>query len=86
MINYGIRFTTTAQKEFNKLPAQLKLRIGKALTKLQNNPRQGSVRSMIGTASWRLRVGDYRIIYDIQDDKLIILVIRVRHRKEAYRK
>lgn len=40
---------------------------------------------MVGTKSWRLRAGDYRVVYDILDNKLVILVIRVRHRKEVYR-
>jgi mRNA interferase RelE/StbE len=40
---------------------------------------------MVGSQSWRLRVGDYRVIYDIADGKLVILIIRIRHRREAYR-
>jgi mRNA interferase RelE/StbE len=40
---------------------------------------------MVGSKSWRLRVGDYRVIYDILDNKLVVLIIRIRYRKDVYR-
>lgn len=85
MTNYEVEFVKSAQKELNKLPRQISLRIAKAIYKLSADPRKGNVRPMVGTKSWRLRVGDYRVIYDISDKKLVILIIRVRHRKEIYR-
>lgn len=84
MTNYEVEFVKSAQKELNKLPHQISLRIAKAIYKLSTDPRKGNVRPMVGTKSWRLRVGDYRVVYDIFDNKLMILVIRVRHRKEVY--
>ncbi len=86
MTNYAVEFTKSAQKELNKLPKQSQLRIAKAIFALSTNPRVGKVRPMVGVKSWRLRVGDYRIIYDIHDKKLIILIIKVGHRREIYRK
>ncbi len=85
MSNYAVEFTKSAQKELNKLPSQISLRIVKAVDKLSLEPRKGNVRPMIGSKSWRLRVGDYRIIYDIYDSKLIVLIIRIRHRKNVYK-
>jgi len=85
MSNYAVEFTKSAQKELNKLPNQIRLRIAKAVYKLSLEPRKGNVRPMVGSKSWRLRVGDFRIIYDIYDNKLIVLIIRVRHRKNVYR-
>ncbi len=86
MTNYAVEFTKSAQKELKKLPAQTRLRISKSIYKLSDNPRTGKVRPMVGIKSWRLRVGDFRVVYDIQDKKLIILIIKVGHRREIYRK
>ncbi len=85
MTNYEVEFVKSAQKELNKLPKQTSLRIAKAIYKLSIDPRKGNVRPMVGTKSWRLRVGAYRVVYDILDKKLTILIIRVRHRKDVYR-
>lgn len=85
MTTYEVSFVKSAQKELSKLPQQIGLRIAKAIYRLSTDPRKGNVRPMVGTKSWRLRVGDYRVVYDIIDRKLVILVIRVRHRKEIYR-
>ena len=86
MTNYEVEFAKSAQKELTKLPHQISLRIAKAIYKLSEDPRKGNVRPMVGTTSWRLRVGDYRVVYDILDNRLTILIIRIRHRKEVYRK
>ncbi len=86
MTNYEVEFVASAQKELTKLPRQTNLRIAKAIHILSADPRKGNVRPMVGTTSWRLRIGDYRIVYDIFDKKLVILVIRIRHRKDVYQK
>ena len=85
MTNYEVEFAKSAQKELNKLPKQTTLRIAKAIDKLSADPRKGNVRPMVGTKSWRMRVGDYRVVYDIFEMKLTILIIRIRHRKDVYR-
>ena len=85
MTTYKVEFTKSAQKELKKLPKDVSVRIARAIVNLSDNPREGKVRPMIGIKSWRLRVGDYRVIYDISDAKFTILIIRVRHRKDAYK-
>ncbi|HEY1645100.1 MAG TPA: type II toxin-antitoxin system RelE/ParE family toxin [Candidatus Saccharimonadales bacterium] len=85
MSNFEVEFKKSALKELKKLPKQSGVRILKAIDKLSLNPRAGNVRGMVGVKSWRLKVGDYRVIYDINDQKLTILIIRVRHRKDVYR-
>lgn len=85
MTTYEVWLVKSAQKELNKLPNQINLRIITAIYKLSADPRKGKVRPMVGTKSWRLRIGYYRVVYDIFDSKLIILIIRIRHHKEAYR-
>jgi mRNA interferase RelE/StbE len=86
MSSYAIEFTKSAQKEISKFPPTDGARIARAVDKLSADPRKGNVRPMVGSKSWRLRVSDYRVVYDIIDDKLIILIIRIRHRREVYRK
>ena len=85
MSNYEVEFTTSAYKELKKLFPQQRLSIVRAIDKLHLNPRLGNVRTMIGIKSWRLRVGDYRVVYDILDNRLLVIIIRVRHREDAYR-
>ena len=85
-MTYEVEFTNSAKKELKKLPKQVSLEIAKAIYKLSKNPRKGKVRPMVGVRSWRLRVGDYRVIYDISDESLKILIIRVRHRRDVYKR
>ena len=85
-MTYEVKFTRSSLKELKRLPKQTSLRLTKAIYRLSEDPRKGSVRPMVGSESWRLRVGDYRVIYDIEDKVLQILIIRVRHRKDVYRK
>ena len=86
MATYAVEFTKSAQKELQKLPRQVSKPIAKAIYKLSTDPRKGNVRPMVGVKSWRLKVGDYRVIYDILDKEVHILIIRIRHRKDVYRR
>lgn len=85
-MTYEVKFSTSSLKELKKLPKQIALRITKGIYRLGENPRKGNVRPMVGSKSWRMKIGDYRVIYDIEDKLLKILIIRVRHRKDVYRK
>jgi mRNA interferase RelE/StbE len=55
-----------------------------AISKLANNPRPVGCKKLRGWDAYRIRIGDYRVIYEIHDDVLIVLVVRVAHRREAY--
>ena len=83
---YKIVFKKSAQKELSKLDKQNYEKIRVRIDSLARNPRPSNSRKLRTAASlWRLRAGDYRVIYDIQDRKLVVLIIRVRHRSEIYR-
>jgi mRNA interferase RelE/StbE len=84
-MTYEVEFAKSAQKEMRKLTPATATRVAAAIGQLCHSPRKGSVRPMVGSTSWRLRVGDYRVIYDIHDKKLVILVIKIKHRREVYR-
>jgi mRNA interferase RelE/StbE len=85
MKTYAVEFTNSARKELSKLPRNTGVRIARAINNLATDPRKGAVRPMVGTKSWRLRVADYRVIYDIVDNTLVILIIRIRHRRDVYK-
>ncbi len=86
MKTYEVEYVKSAQKELLRLPSNVQRRILSRLKKLTLNPRIGDVRPMVGSKSWRLRIGDYRVVYDIHDTRLVILIIRVKHRRDVYRK
>lgn len=82
---YQITFDRRAEKALESLPPSERKRIQKAVDGLALDPRPRGAIKMSGESSWRVRVGDYRIIYDIQDQQLIVLVIKIGHRREIYR-
>ena len=86
-MSYKLRVLPKARKELDRLPSKDKTLVEKRILALAENPRPVGCKPLAGELAglFRVRVGDYRIIYQIQDDMLVVLVIRVRHRKNAYR-
>ena len=85
MASYKIEWKRSAVKELEKLPRQNISRIVSAVGELSSDPFPRGVRKLTGSErTYRIRVGDYRIIYDIFESRLIVEIIRVRHRKDAY--
>ncbi len=75
-----------AARDIRKLPRPMPSRVKAAISALAEEPRpHGSLKLSDREATWRIRVGDYRVLYEIHDDRLLVLVIRVRHRREVYR-
>jgi mRNA interferase RelE/StbE len=86
MSNYNLSFKSSAAKEFRKLSPQVKQRITDAIERLIVNPRDSGVVKLKGDDNlYRLRVGDYRIVYEIDDLINKITVTRIRHRRDVYR-
>jgi len=82
---YHVSITRAAEKQMDRLPAQIRRRVTDALEGLKEEPRpRGCVKLKGEDDLWRIRVGDYRVVYTIADDKLIVLVVRVAHRKDVY--
>ncbi|MBW4631757.1 MAG: type II toxin-antitoxin system RelE/ParE family toxin [Iphinoe sp. HA4291-MV1] len=85
-MTYQIEFTKGVIKQLKKLPANIKERIEIKVQELAIEPRPNGVKKLQGDDnSYRVRVGDYRVIYEIQDDILLVTVIRVGHRSEVYK-
>ena len=84
-MSYEIIFTDTSRKQFKKLGKDIQERIIKALERIRIRP-ESHLKKLVGDQGYRLRVGEYRVILDIEKDKLIILVIKIGHRKNIYKK
>ena len=85
-MTYRVEFVPAAKRELARLDRSIQRRIGDAIDGLQEDPRPAGCKKLAGQADWwRVRVGDYRIIYAIQDDRLMVWVVRVAHRKDVYR-
>ncbi len=86
MISYNIRWKSSARKEIKKLPKDIILKIVDAVEKLAENPFSTDSRKIVGAQrTYRIRVGNYRIVYSVESDNLVILIIRIRHRKDVYK-
>jgi mRNA interferase RelE/StbE len=85
-VAYSIEFTTAGLRDLKALPANVQKRVINQVEKLVDNPRPyNSVKIEGGKDAYRIRVGDYRVLYQIREKVLLILVVRVRHRKDAYK-
>ena len=85
MKRYTIRVRPGVRRALKKIPREELSRITKRIDSLRDDPRPPGVKKLIGTDDlYRIRVGDYRVIYMVKDDILLVLVVRVAHRKEAY--
>jgi mRNA interferase RelE/StbE len=84
-MSYQVNLPKTVQKQLNKLPQQLKQRILKAIIQLQQEPRPINSLQMKGSQGYRLRIGDYRILYDIDESQQVVNMRRIGHRREIYR-
>ena len=85
MSNYRVALTTSAEKELHRLPAKLIARIVPRLEHLAAAPRPAGCKKLKGgDIEWRIRIGDYRIVYVIDDAARTVDVTRIAHRREVY--
>ncbi len=85
MASYHVALTSSAAKELKRLSGQLIARIVPRLENLASNPRPPGCKKLKGgDKEWRVRVGDYRVVYTIDDQKLLVEVTRIRHRRDVY--
>ena len=85
MGKYKIYIKPTAVKELKKIPKQDVSKIIEKIRSLSSNPRPPGCEKLSSDEKYRLRQGRYRIVYSIADDKLVVLVIKIGHRKNVYR-
>ena len=83
---YKIVISSSAEKDLDKLPAPVLKKVGVAIDHLSGDPRPAGCKKLKGSydSLWRIRVGDYRVVYSIVDKVEVIDIRRVRHRKDVY--
>ncbi len=84
MASYTVVLTKTAQRQLDKLPVKVADTLLDALEELADNPRPDGCKKLKGRSGYRIRKGDYRIIYDVEDDILTVGVVAVGHRRQIY--
>ena len=84
-VSYSVRIKTSAAKELERIPGPARLRIIAAIDRLGEQPLSGAPLKGGLRGLRRQRVGDHRIVYELLDAQLVVLVVRVAHRREAYR-
>jgi mRNA interferase RelE/StbE len=83
---YRIEYTPAFERSFRRLPRDVQVRVSRKISALASEPRPPGSRKLHGTADlWRIRVGPYRVLYQIQDAVLLVVLIEVAHRREVYR-
>ena len=83
-MNYAVSILRRAQKELGQLSSPSFERVCDAIRLLAGNPRPPGCRKLVGRDGWRIRVGDYRVIYQIDDSARTVLVLHVGHRRDIY--
>lgn len=87
MQTYSVTIKKSAAKSIEKLPKHVVARIILAIRDLSENPRPAGVKKLVANEDlWRIRVGDYRVVYWIEDDIKVVDVTQVAHRSDVYRK
>lgn len=84
MARYRIEIKKSAVKEIKSLPPKDSSRLLKSIHALSENPRPQGCKKLTHREEYRIRVGQYRIIYTIEDDVLVVMVVKVGHRKDVY--
>jgi mRNA interferase RelE/StbE len=85
---WRLEYRSDAEKAIERLDKGTRLRVLSALERLARDPRAASnVKALVGSLGgrYRLRVGDYRVVYELIDGRLVVLVIDIAHRREVYR-
>ena len=82
---YAVRIKRSAEREMDRLPRSALTRIQKSILALERNPRPVGVQKLQGISQYRIRVGDFRVLYTIDDRSLIVEVVAVGHRRDVYR-
>jgi mRNA interferase RelE/StbE len=82
---YAVEFLPVAARALAKLDRAVQRRIGRRINSLASDPRAGAVKLRGADDVWRVRLGDYRILYLIEDERLVVAGVRIAHRREAER-
>jgi mRNA interferase RelE/StbE len=83
---YTVAFSPSAAREFRKLAREIQHRLRPRIDALADDPRPAGAKKLKSREDlWRIRAGDYRIVYEVRNRNLLVLVVRVAHRRDVYR-
>ena len=86
-MSHRLLFSPAAVRDFRALPRDVQTRLKPRIDALANDPRPSGCRKLSGEDElYRIRVGDYRVLYAVRDQVLVVLVVRVGNRRDVYRK
>lgn len=85
MANYELAFKKSVAKDLRAFPTQDVKRIMQRIRSLANEPRSAGCEKLSGLERYRVRQGAYRIIYEIEESRLVVLVVKIGHRRDVYR-
>jgi mRNA interferase RelE/StbE len=83
---YSVGVERRAQKQIARLSRVMQDRVETALQALAEEPRPPGCRRLTNRGGWRIRVGDYRVIYEVDDDQLTVTILLIGHRRDVYRR
>jgi mRNA interferase RelE/StbE len=85
-VSYSVEIAPSARRQLRKLDPQARRRVQAAIDLLAEEPRPPAAKMLVNSGgAWRVRIGEYRIVYDIDDGRLLVLVLAAAHRREVYR-
>lgn len=84
-MSYELFIIRRAQKELSRLPADSYTRVRKAIYQLANNQKPTGSKKLIGREGWRIRIGHYRVIYEVDDEHKKLTILHIGHRRDIYR-
>ena len=85
MAKYEIVFKRSVAKDLRKIPSKDLSRILKVIEQLADNPRPAGFEKLSSQERYRIRQGDYRVLYEIKESRLILIIVKVGHRRDIYR-
>jgi mRNA interferase RelE/StbE len=84
-VTYKVKWRDGARQAFLRLDKAIQTRVQRVVDRLAENPRPGQATQLVGDpGTWRVRSGDWRILYEINDDRLVVLILDLDHRSKAY--
>ena len=86
MARYKLEFATSIRKDLKKIDKKEVRKILTSIEKLAEEPRPTGSKKLTNEELFRVRIGNYRVIYEIHDNRLVVLVVKIGHRKDIYRK
>lgn len=84
MESYKIEFRRSVEKELKRMPKDDQIRVLRRISLLANDPRPDGCKKLSGQERYRIRQGNYRVLYEIIDDRLIVVVVKVGNRRDVY--